>query len=213
MPMGGLEGTPPPEDGGLLQAPPLLPEISFEEHPGWAVELDARGGLGVLAGSDARGAFAFAGGLLRGHYSYFEFGMFYDHADSQANGGTFSHAGGLVGAWLPYHNWVDFELAAALGVRRYSESDVRYGPNGYVLNAPALSLIAGVSDRAHDGRVGGRVGAQIVMSEDIKQKDEPWMLQEKTDAGDIVTTRGTTHFGGFSLSLVLVIGLDYGETP
>lgn len=210
---GGLEGTPPPEDGASLPAVPLLPEIGFEEHPGWGVELAARGGIGVLAGSDARGAFAFGGGLLRGHYGYVEFGLFYDHADSQANGGTFSHAGALVGAWLPYHNWVDFEVAAGLGVRHYTDGDNRYGLNGYTLDAPALSLVAGVSDRAHSSNVGGRVGGQIVLSQDLKQKDEPWMLQETSDSGEVVTTRGTTHVGGFSASLVLVIGLDYGDTP
>jgi len=198
----------------MLRGEPLLPEISFEEKPGWGVELDARGGLGVLAGSDARGAFAFGGGLLRGHYSYYELGLFYDHADSQATGGTFSHAGAVLGAWLPYHNWVDFEIAGAVGLRRYSDSDPRYGGGaGYVFNAPTLSLVLGVSDRARSGNVGGRVGGQLVFSEDIAQKTEPWLLQEMSDTGDVVNTSGNTHVGGFSASLVLVIGLDYGDGP
>ncbi len=197
----------------MLPPPPWQPEISFEDNPGWGVELAARGGLGVLAGSDARGAFAFGGGLLRGHYRYYELGLFYDHADSQQTGGTFSHAGVVAGAWLPYHNWVDFELAAALGVRRYTDPDPRYGASGYAISAPTLSLLLGVSDRARSGSLGGRVGGQIVLTEDLKQKDEPWMLQEMTDSGDVVTTSGITHVGGFSASLVLVIGLDYGDGP
>jgi hypothetical protein len=177
------------------------------------VGLALRGGIGVLAGSDARGAFAFGGGLLRGHYGYFDFGLFYDHADSQSNGGTFSHAGAVLGAWLPYHNWVDFEIAAALGVRHYTDSDPRYGVSGYTLDAPALSLVLGVSDRAHSSNLGGRVGGQLVLTQDLKEKDEPWLLEEMGDSGELVTTRGITHAGGFSASLVLVIGLDYGNTP
>lgn len=205
---------PAPEDGAALPALRLTPEISFERAPGWAIELDARGGLGVLIGSDARGAFAFGGGLLRAHYSYFELGGFYDHADSQQTGGTFAHAGGFLGAWLPYHNWVDFELAAGLGVRSYKDADERYGAHGYTLNAPALSFILGVSDRAKSGNLGGRVGAQLVLTEDLKQKNEPWMLQETNDdTGEVVTTTGVTHVGGFSASLVLTIGLDYGNGP
>jgi hypothetical protein len=210
---GELEGVPPPEDARALPPPPGLPEISFERSPGWAVELDGRAGIGVLTRSDARGAFAFAGGLLRGHYQYFELGAFYDHADSAQNGGTFWNASGFAGAWLPYHNWVDFELAAAFGVRHYTDPDPRYGPNGYAVNSPALSFMFGVSDRASSGNAGARVGGGLVFTEDLGQKTQAWTLNQTTDQGEIVTTTGTTHVGGFSASLVFTIGFDYGQGP
>jgi hypothetical protein len=210
---GSLEGFPPPEDAAAL--PPIYgrPQISFEKSPGWAVELDARGALGVLTGSAARGAFASGGGLLRGHYRYFELGFFYDHADDQSSGGTFSHLGGFAGAWLPYHNWVDFEIAAAFAARRYSDSDPRYGPNGYALTSPALSLMLGVSDRAASGNVGARVGGQLVVTGDLKQHDEPWSLEETNDAGEVVVATGKTHVGGVSISLVFTVGFDVGPAP
>ncbi len=195
-------------------APGLVREpIGFERAPGWAVGVEGRAGLGFLTHSDARNAFAFAGGVLRGHYSYFELGGFYDHADSTASGGTFSHAGGFAGAWLPYHNWVDFDVALGFGVRRYSDDDTRYGPNGYVVNSPALSLSAGVSDRAHGENFGARVGGQIILTQDLGQKTKNWTLNESDNQGNVFTTTGSTHVGGFSASLVLTIGFDYGKSP
>jgi hypothetical protein len=208
-----LEGMPPPDDGHELAGPPQIAEISFERSPGWAVELDGRAGVGFLTRSDARGAFAFAGALLRGHYQYFELGGFYDHADSTESGGTFFHAGGFAGAWLPYHNWVDFEAALGFGVRRYTDSDTRYGPNGYAVNAPALSLMLGVSDRANSGDAGARVGGQVVLTQDLGKQTQPWTLTQADSAGDVVTTSGSTRIGGFSASLVITIGFDYGMGP
>jgi hypothetical protein len=210
---GGLDGLPPPDDGAFLPQPNRLPEIGFETDPRWAVGIEGRVGVGMLAHSDARGAFAFAGALLRGHVSYFEAGGFYDHADATATGGTFSHAGGFVGAWLPYSNWVDFDAALGFGVRHYTDTDARYGGGGYSVNCPALSLLLGVSDRAHADKVGLRVGGGLVLTQDFGQKDKQWSFQETNDAGEVVSTNGTTHVGGFSASLVFMLGFDYGESP
>jgi hypothetical protein len=190
-----------------------MPEIHFEDQPGWAVGLDARAGIGILTRSEARGSFAFAGGLLRAHYHYLQIGGYYDHADDSTSGGTFSSFGGFAGAWLPYHNWVDFEAAVGLGARRYSDSDSRYGNGGYTQSGAALSLILGVSDRAHGDRFGGRVGGQLVLTDDLSQHDRPWSIIAPDESGNAVTTSGTTHVGGLSLALVFTIGLDFGETP
>jgi hypothetical protein len=210
---GALEGVPPPDDGRFLPPPPTLPEIGFETQPRWAVGIDGRAGVGMLAHSDARGAFAFAGALLRGHYSYFEAGGFYDHADGSAQGGTFSHAGGFVGAWLPYRNWVDFDAALGIGVRHYADTDARYGTGGYTVNCPALSLLLGVSDRARLDDFGLRVGGQLVLTQDFGQKDKQWTFQQTNDSGEVVSTNGMTHVGGFSGSIVFTLGFDYGESP
>ena len=175
--------------------------------------VDGRAGVGMLAHSDARGAFAFAGALLRGHYSYFQLGAFYDHADGSASGGTFSHMGGFAGAWLPYRNWVDFDVALGFGVRRYVDTDARYGASGYTVNCPTLSLLLGVSDRARFGAFGARVGGGLVLTQDFGQKDQQWTAQATNETGDVVTTNGSTHVGGFSASLVFTLGFDYGESP
>jgi len=197
---------------------PTTPErapIYFETEPGWAIELAARGGLGALAGSDARGAFAFGGGLLRGRYKYYELGGFLDKSDNADAGGGFTHFGGFAGAWLPYHNWVDFEIAAALGSRHYTDTDPRYGANGYSIGLPALSFIVGVSDRARSGDrgIGGRVGGQLIMTGDLAQKDRPWSYVQESSTGEVIETKGTTHVGGVSVSFVLTLALDYSEGP
>ena len=210
---GALEGVPPPEDGGQLPPPPSEPEVHFEDAPGWAVGLDARAGIGILTRSEARGAFAFAGGLLRGHFQYFEAGFFYDHADDAPSGGTFANFGGFAGAWLPFHNWVDFEAAVGLGSRRYTDGDPRYGAHGYALSSAALSLILGVSDRAHSDNIGGRVGGQLVITDDLSQHDKPWSVLVPDADGNQVLTHGTTHVGGLSLALVFTLGLDAGAEP
>jgi hypothetical protein len=204
---------PPPVDAGQLPALPLEPEIHFESEPGWGVGIDARAGIGILTRSDARGAFAFAGGLLRAHYRYFEAGGFYDHADDSPAGGTFSHFGGFVGAWLPFHNWVDFEAALGLGSRRYVDTDPRYGAGGYDKASAALSLTLGVSDRVHGEWLGGRVGGQLVLTDDLGQSERPWRFVDQGTAGDPIVTTGTTHVGGLSLALVFTLGFDVGSTP
>jgi hypothetical protein len=210
---GALAGVPPPEDAYALRPPTLRPEIHFETKPGWAVELGVRAGIGMLAGSDARGAFANAGGVLRAHYKYYEAGFFYDLSDDSANGGSFTHFGGFAGAWLPYYNWVDFELALGIGSRQYADEDPRYGPGGYELGSPAISWILGVSDRARSDSIGGRVGGQLIVTYDAKQQDRAWKLFETNNVGELTETNGTTHVGGLSIGLVLTLGLDFGDAP
>lgn len=206
-------GAPPPDDAVALPSPPVRQPIYLESKPGWAVELAARGGVGALAGADSRGAFVFGGGLLRGRYKHYELGAFFSKSDVAESGGGFTHFGGFAGAWLPYHNWVDFEIAAAFGSRRFEDTDPRYGPGGYSFGMPALSLILGVSDRARAGKVGGRVGGQLEVTGDLGQKDRAWSFSEEVAPGEIVETKGVTHVGGLSVALVFSIALDYGEDP
>lgn len=208
-----LGGPPPPDDAVLLPQPPTREPIYLETRPGWAIELAARGGIGALAASDSRGAFVFGGGAIRGRYKHYELGGFFSKSDQADSGGGFTHFGGFAGAWLPYHNWVDFEIAVAFGSRRYEDPDPRYGAGGYSVGLPALGLILGVSDRAHTGKVGGRVGGQLELTGDLGQKDSPWSFLEEPAPGEIVETKGTTHVGGVSVALVFSIALDYGEGP
>jgi hypothetical protein len=47
----------------------------------------------------------------------------------------------------------------------------------------------------------------------LGQKDVPWRYLQESSTGEVVETKGSTHVGGVSVSLVFVIALDYGEGP
>jgi hypothetical protein len=178
------------------------------------VGLDVFGGLAALAGSDTRGSFALGGGLLRGRYRYYEVGAFYQTTDDpMSSAGSYRELGGIVGAWLPYHNWVDFELAARIGARTYLDPSTRYGGSGYEVTGATLGFQIGVSDRVRSDLIGGRIGAQIVGTYDLNQHDQPWQEVREDAAGMEVLTSGTTHVGGFSLGVQMSLGLEVGQGP
>jgi hypothetical protein len=206
-------GGPPPNDAGALRTPQIV-EISFEREPGWAVGIDAFGGLAALLGSDTRGSFALAGALVRGRYKYYEVGGFYVTTDDpMSSAGSYTEFGGIAGAWLPYKNWIDFELAARVSARTYEDPSSRYGSTGYELSGATLGFQFGVSDRVHGEKLGGRVGAQIVGAIDLNQRDVIWRQIREDSAGMEVMTSGTTHVGGFTLGIQMSLGLDVGEGP
>jgi hypothetical protein len=204
--------APPPADAGALTQRPTLVEIELADDPGWSVGLDAFAGLSALFGTDTRGAYSLVGGTLRGRYRYYEAGAYFEATDTLAGGGSWQNVGGFAGAWLPYRNWVDFELAARLGARRFVDRDLRFGAGGYELWSPALGLVLGVSDRAAKGTWGGRIGSQLVATYDLKQRDRPWQLTSidpETGAENVAS--GKSHVGGFSVQLVVTLGFDAGE--
>jgi hypothetical protein len=204
--------APPPDDAGALVHRPTLVEIEFEDNPGWSIGIDAYAGLSSLFGTDTRGAYSLAGGILRGRYRYYQGGAYYEATDTLSGGGEWQNVGGFAGAWLPYRNWVDFEIAARLGARRYSDRDLRFGPSGYELWSPALGLVLGVSDRASKGRWGGRIGSQLIATYDLKQRDRAWQVSSlDPNTGMQSVASGTSHVGGFSIQLVVTLGFDAGE--
>ncbi len=192
----------------------VLVEIRFEDEPGWSVGLEGFVGLASLFGTDTRGAYSLAGGALRGRYRFIELGPYFEATDTLSGGGHWKSFGAYAGAYLPYQNWVDFQIGARLGSRVYSDSDTRYGVDGYKLGGAALGLVLGVSDRAKSGLFGGRVGSQLVTTYDLKQRDRDWRLESADpDTGVAVVTTGTTHVGGFSAALFVTVALDVGEGP
>ncbi|HEY3498415.1 MAG TPA: hypothetical protein VGK73_27165 [Polyangiaceae bacterium] len=213
-PEGVAFGGPPPSDAGSLPKQPKIVEIAFEKQPGWAAGLDVFGGLAALAGSDTRGSFAYGGVLARGRYRYYEIGGYFQLTDDPlSSAGSFQEFGGILGAWLPFQNWVDFELAARIGARTYEDPSTRYGASGYELTGATLGFQFGVSDRVRSDLVGGRVGAQIVGSYDLKQRDQPWQETRIDANGMEVLTSGTTHVGGFTIGIQMSLGLDIGRGP
>lgn len=191
-----------------------LAEIRFETNPGWHVGLDLYGGLGALLGTDTRGSYAFGGALIRARYKYYQLGGFYEFTDDpRTSAGAFNAFGGFLGAWLPFHNWVDLEAALGVGSRTYRDPDPRFGPDGYELGGPTLNFRVGAYDRAGSGLFGGRIGAQIVAGYDLSQRDRPWRLTSTDEDGEVVITRGVSHVGGLTVGLVLTVGLDLGDGP
>jgi hypothetical protein len=205
-------GAPPPSDAGALPHAPLRVEITFDDRPGWSAGIDGYVGLSTLLGTDTRGAYSLAGALFRARYRYYALGAFFEATDTLAGGGQWQSVGGFAGAWLPYKNWVDFEVALRMGGRKFTDRDSRFGPSGYSYGGSALGVALGVSDRAVQGRWGGRVGASLVGTYDLKQRDRPWRFETvDPETGMVRATTGQSHVGGFSVALHVTIGLDLGE--
>jgi hypothetical protein len=185
------------------------------ESPGLYGGLEGYGGILTLAGSDTREAYAFIGGQLRIRYDYYEVGGWYevsDHPDKQTND-DFRAFGGFLGAWLPYRGWVDFEIAATVGARNWQSTDSRYDGSGYDVSTPTLGLRLGVSDRTSSvAPAAGRIGGQILFAYDLNPSDESWEQTHDIE-GEVITDRGETRVGGFTLGIALVLGFDYGGKP
>jgi hypothetical protein len=211
----GAALPPPTPAESLSTAPAALEPIwppRLVKQPGWFGGLEAYGGLLVQAGADTRESYAFAGGQLRLRYDYFEFGGYYELSDrGKELSDAYRAFGGFAGAWLPYRGWVDFELAASIGARTYDSNDSRYGADGYEVSTPTLGLRLGVFDRTSSySAFAARIGGQILASFDLNPSDEPWTLSVGEDENEVTKT-GSTHVGGFTVGLALVIGFDYGR--
>lgn len=187
--------------------------FTLDSNPGWSATLSGYGALVALFGTDTRGAYSIGGGSLRGRYRYVTLGGYYEMTDNARSGGQWRALGGMAGAWLPFDNWVDFEIAARAGAREFSDDDVRFGPGGYHTWSPTLGLSLGVSDRAGNGLVGGRMGGALVATYDLSQKEKPWRDEVFAGQGqDPIIRTGRSHVGGFSLGLVLELGLDVSDS-
>jgi len=205
--------VPPPEN-----VPPAAPPVDpvwpprLVQKPGVFGGVEAYGGLLAAGGADTREAYAILGGQLRVRVDYYEFGGWYDVSDrgkQQQDG--FSSFGGFLGAWRPYSDWVDFEIAASVGARNYTSDDTRYGDNGYEHSSATLGLRLGVSDRTSSfSALAARIGGQLLFSYDLSSDDKPWVVESDND-GVPSTESGVTNVGGFTLGLALVLGFDYGK--
>lgn len=182
-----------------------LTGVRLEPKPGFSLGLGAYGGLALLMTRDGRHPHTLAGLLSRARYGYFELGAVLELTDQAPE--QWRSVGGFVGAWLPYRNWVDFELAAGIAVRRHLNASPRYGPGGYDLQSPAFTLRLGVSDRTSESLFGARLGGELVAALDLEKREAEWEYQLGSDA-DPGVVRGITPVSGFSLGLVLSTGFD-----
>ena len=188
---------------GAATAQPLIPTPAPVPPPVWSAALDAYGGYGLLFTSDQIESHALGGGLTRLRYRYLQLGAFAEVAGYVTSRTT--HLGGVAGVYVPYRNFADVEGWLGFGVRRYVDNDRSFGPGGFEVSTPALSLRLGVSDRA-GGVLGGRLGGQLLATFDLDREDVPWRIEpdERNPEG----ASGTRHVGGTSIVMLLVAGFD-----
>lgn len=175
----------------------------------WAASLDAEAGLGLVLTSDTEESHSLVGGLTRLRIGYWEVGALAEYASFGASAGDSRsvHVAGLVGAFLPFHNWADIEGALGLGYRSYVNTSSIYGPGGYDKNTATLDVRIGVSDRMGDV-LGGRLGAQIFASFDLSPTDVPWQIWSIDQSG--VDRSGSRRVGGVALGMLMTVGFDVG---
>lgn len=181
----------------------VIPDPELEAAPPWSAAIDAYGGFGVLGTASGLQSHALGGTLMRMRYRNFQLGGFVEAASFASSRAT--HVGGTVGVFLPYRYFVDLEGWVGLGMRKYVDDRLRFGPGGSEVKTPALSFRIGISDRA-GGIVGGRVGAQLLTSIDLKTEDVPWRLDPAVARDQPLS--GDESVGGTSVVLLFVLGLD-----
>jgi hypothetical protein len=189
-----------------------LPAFRLEDTPGWSGSLGVNGALLALLGSDIRGAYSVGGAALRLRYQYYTLGGTFELSDSASGTSHFRAIGGFAGAFLPFRNWVDVELAARLSLRTYEDRADRFGPAGYTHDTMSLGLSAMFSDRAGSGLFGTRLGGGLALGYDLDQREYAWRAETTDGRGTVVDVHtGVDRVGGFSTSLFLEVALDISE--
>jgi hypothetical protein len=163
----------------------------------------------VLAQDDHESAHGVFGGLARFQIGYFQFGGTLEQTDRVIE--SWRSYGGFIGAFLPFQQWVDVECTLGGALRRHKNPEPRFGPGGYSLDMPALSLAVGISDRSSEGRFGVRLGARLVAAMDLQRKDAGWKYQiVAADTSQFVS--GASKVGGFSMGAMVTAGFDVAQS-
>lgn len=179
-------------------------------NAGWGVGLDGQSGFSVLRTGEGGVARLTAGGLARVRWNLLQVGGSFERSESYK--GAWQSLGGFVGVWLPYRRWVDFDVAAGLASRVYRNADPRYGVSGYSLVTPALTFRAGISDRSSESFLGVRIGAALVGTVDLKRHRPAWRYEFAAAEGQTPrAVTGVGQVGGFSLGVVVTVGLEMQE--
>lgn len=173
----------------------------------FGIGLDAYTGLALLSRDGEAQSHALVGGLSRLRVGYFQLGAAIELSDRSAD--RYRSIGGFVGAFLPYRNWIDVELAAGVTARRYINPDQSYGPAGYDLGLPAITLKLGISDRSSEAVLAARLGAAIVAALDLGRHDAAW----RYELAPGIFEEGNTRIGGVSIGIVASAGFDVGVRP
>ncbi len=171
--------------------------------PMLSVGVDGYAGMGVLASGSRADAHALGGGVLRLRSSYAQLGGFAEAANLPQD--NLQGYGALMGGWLPFANWLTFDLMFGAGRHTYQNTDRRYGANGYKIQSWFGTVRLGVSDRTH-GIFGLRTGAMLFASLDITPTDISWRYGPANDKTKQVT--GVRRVGGFAVGVAVTAGFD-----
>jgi hypothetical protein len=188
---------------GAASSQPLLPTPAPVPPPDWSAALDAYGGYGLLFTSDRIESHALGGGMTRLRYRHLQLGAYAELAGYVSSRVT--HLGGVAGVYVPYRNFADIEGWVGFGMRRYVDDDRSFGPGGFEVSTPALSLRLGVSDRAGDV-LGVRLGGQLLATFDLDPENVAWRIEPSESNPEGAS--GTRHVGGTSIVMLLVAGFD-----
>lgn len=189
---GKRSGFGPPRSTAIAIDPSMQLALGLEGYTGPSIIHQKEGFLGQWG----------TGGLIRGTISVVQLGCALETASGLRRG--WDSAVFFAGAWLPFTNWVDVEGTLGFGRRRHENLDTRLGPHGATVSLPSAMMRLGISDRSGMGLFGARLGAALLADLDLRRKDVPWEYEvsENRSAG------GTMGFGGFSVSMVVNVGLD-----
>lgn len=183
------------------------PDSPLAEPPTWSMALMSYAGIGLRSTDEAE-SHSVGGGLLRGQYSHFVLGGFFDVGESSAN--RHQRYGGLIGGYLPIRRWLDVELSLGISRRVYINEDNRFGPGGYEVHSPNLELRISLTDRA-GGLLGGRIGAFLLLDTDLDAQNRDWSYQGVDSTSPPVT--GTKQVGGTAFALLFTVGFDVTPQP
>jgi hypothetical protein len=189
-------------NAGPVAQPTRLP-AHLVEPPTLSLDLSPYAGLGVLLDGTSSTSFALAGGMLRVRILSIQLGGYADIATLPNE--YMESWGGLVGAHLPFFNWVDVDTALGLGVRAYSNYGEASYLGDYRVSGPAGTARLGISDRAGQ-LLGVRVGAQLIAGLDFSRKEQEWRIEP--NERNLLGSSGVRQFGGLTLALVISFGLD-----
>jgi hypothetical protein len=178
------------------------PGLDVDPPPSFSVVLDGHVGMGVTTAGPSIGATGIAGGSLRLRLSYAQLGVLAEAEQFPVEDSR--HVAGVAGAHVPFHGWIDLDVFGGIGRRTHSSDDRRYGSDGYRVVTPTAMLRVGISDR-HGGLLGGRVGAALDLSADLKSEEVPWTYGRDSPDGGV---SGVSLIGGFRVGMLLSMSLD-----
>lgn len=181
------------------------PEASIHtaRPPALSLGLDGYAGMGVLAAGQRADAHALGGGMLRVRSSYAQLGGFMEAANLPQDSRT--GYGALMGGWLPFTNWLTFDLMLGAGRHTYQNDNRRYGAEGYKVRSWFGTVRLGVSDRTH-GILGLHTGAMLFASLDFTPTNVAWRYGIADKPQTQVT--GQRRVGGFALGVAVTAGFD-----
>jgi len=187
-------------------APPVSSwALRLDITPGWAVGVDGSAGVALLATTERSEAHGIVEGRVRARLGFVQLGALIEQSDDTEQ--EWRSLGGFAGAFLPYRNWVDWEVSVGAVVRRFRNTDPRFGAGGYDVSNVAILLRAGFSDRSSEGLFGIRLGAHLTLTSDLAPRDVAWRYNLGS-ASLPSYVYGRARVGGHSVSLAVGGGFD-----